>query len=350
MLGKGSKGKSLRSARYSPEFIKAFEGHLQQIFLYITNRCGLRCEQCFYKDQLGNQDMLLDVALYHIEQCAHMGATKLTLLGGEPSLYDYGNGWHDLRQLLLATSSFGYKAVRLDTNGQFEPSFLDVIDSIPTTEISFSLDGLTSIENDRLRGAGTFDNTIENIAKAVRKFDVSVTICVSQHNVKTLEECVLNLSRVGVTRFNFHPLLKVGNSQDRYIDGNHITPEQWLSAYEMLAGVAGRNPAFSMRIPPRFSAIGAHVDGQKYCSIRLRDRLHIQPDGEVRVCPLHVGTSCLTARPQRGAISLMPHSTELDLGEHNSICPAQTMSDRLGQPLCVSYKPSATVFGRADHE
>ncbi len=49
--------------RVDKAFHDYFKDSLRQIFLYITDRCNLRCEHCLYKTTISNLEMDLDVII-----------------------------------------------------------------------------------------------------------------------------------------------------------------------------------------------------------------------------------------------------------------------------------------------
>ena len=73
------------------EFKNYFKNNLRQVFLYLTDECNLRCKQCLYKLEIGFQlerkEIPLDEAERLISDFHEMGARKLTIMGGEPTLY-----------------------------------------------------------------------------------------------------------------------------------------------------------------------------------------------------------------------------------------------------------------------
>jgi molybdenum cofactor biosynthesis enzyme MoaA len=76
----------------------AFKNHftaLRQVFMYITDRCNLECEQCIYKPSIShfiNEEIELSTALGLLSTFRELGAAKVTFLGGEPTLYGYRLG------------------------------------------------------------------------------------------------------------------------------------------------------------------------------------------------------------------------------------------------------------------
>ena len=137
--------------------------------------------------------------------------------------------------------------------------------------------------------------------------------------------------------------MKVGNGQDAYIFKNFITIDEWNKAYEKLVELSCTDSGTEYRIPPRSSYFIKNTD-YEYCSIRLRDRLHIQPNGVIRICPLHVGTKFRTAINNGGLYSISDAHSEFDILNRCNVCPVQNSNDNKGEPLCVSYKPNEPVL------
>src|SRR5918912_1482321 len=66
-------------------------GRFRNVYLYITEACQLRCEHCYMGERL---DRALKMSLPQIVETLtiwrSMGGSKLTILGGEPTLHlDY---------------------------------------------------------------------------------------------------------------------------------------------------------------------------------------------------------------------------------------------------------------------
>lgn len=95
--------------------------NLKQVFLYITDECDLRCIHCLYKPDLTfhlkEKEIELETALALISDFKEMGASKLTIMGGEATLYGASQDWKPLLTVIKKAKNLGYEYVRLDTNG-----------------------------------------------------------------------------------------------------------------------------------------------------------------------------------------------------------------------------------------
>lgn len=120
------------------KFIEYYGTNLRQVFLYLIDKCNLNCVQCLYKLDIGFQveknEIAFEDAVKLISDFKEMGAKKLTLMGGEPTLYK------SLPELIKKSKELGYEYVRIDTNGQFNSNLLEKPEFKMLDEITFSID------------------------------------------------------------------------------------------------------------------------------------------------------------------------------------------------------------------
>src|SRR5579871_2753464 len=132
------------------------------IFLYLTERCQLRCGHCYMGDRLERGLSLTEKrALSFISNCRKLDAEYITLLGGEPTLHPA------LPNLVSEALTMGYRQVMIDSNGLNASTLL----KIPPENlhyISISLDGATQATHETVRGPGTFHKTIDTIEALVK--------------------------------------------------------------------------------------------------------------------------------------------------------------------------------------
>ena len=131
------------------------------IFLYLTERCQLRCGHCYMGARL-NRGMQLSVddARWIIQSCRRLGAEYITFLGGEPTLYQ------ELPTVVSFANECGYKQVMIDTNGLL-PSAILAIPPDLFYYVTVDLDGASAATHDRVRGVGTFAQTVDSIRRFV---------------------------------------------------------------------------------------------------------------------------------------------------------------------------------------
>lgn len=126
------------------KFQDFFQDNLKQVFLYLIDDCNLRCVQCLYKldicFQVEKKEIAFEDAVKLISDFRELGAVKLTLMGGEPTLYGKKDGNKQLLELIKKSKELGYEYVRIDTNGQFKSELLEKPEFKMLDEVTFSID------------------------------------------------------------------------------------------------------------------------------------------------------------------------------------------------------------------
>lgn len=340
-----------------PEF-KAYFKQLQQVFIYVTDNCNLSCEQCLYKPLLRRrEEFRLDVATSLLAEFRKMGADKLSVLGGEPTTYKH------LPEFIRYSKETGYKYVRMDTNGQFDPSLLDSRDIQRLDEITFSLDGDTPGINDPIRGSGTFAKCLGNIKKAVSLgLNVNITCCVHKGNIGCDEgdnllvnRMIYFAHRIGVKRINFHPLFRMGVPRDDWAGDTDISPDEWGNVYSAIEHNAdSQQYEIPVRIPQRFIKSSDFENNPAYfgyCPVKMGERVLVHPNGQIQICALMIGTPFSIAHyaVKGDAIKIAwEHglSNELSKFDLNEPTPCTNQTRNFGSlvPLCISFKPNQQEY------
>ena len=328
-----------------------FNGKVKQVFVYLTNRCQLRCRQCLYKPLLDDNSSDLDLAslIQLLQIFRRYGAYKLSFLGGEPTLYIDSKSGADFSKVVEISKELGYSYIRVDTNGQFPPAFLANKSISKLDEITFSIDGYDAPTHDALRGKGTFNKCISNIKQAVNQgYKVQITSCF--HNglcvdVATGVESILKLislcDEIKVQKLNFHPILKVGVKRDDWIDNTEISSALWIEIYEEVQNrLRTLSSNIAVRLPMRYVKKEMLSASHSYCPLKMGERALIMPDGTIKVCAFNIGTPNCLAKFTNTCVAFEDEHNELSLLERSGImCCNQQSSDEY-YALCMSYKPN----------
>ena len=179
---------------------------------YVTLACNLRCHHCY----VGNE--WLDSAKYFDRQDAgdilhHFGSgglDRLTILGGEPTLYPY------LSQLVTQSRNYKIREMRMTTNA-VDLKYFDMKTIVPGDfdHISISMDGHTRDIHESIRGPKSFDNTLGNLVRLLKKgFTIHVTYTVTGRNIDSIYEAVRFFNDLGVKEMNFHLVSMIGNAKN----------------------------------------------------------------------------------------------------------------------------------------
>jgi MoaA/NifB/PqqE/SkfB family radical SAM enzyme len=341
------------------KFLNYFDGRLKQVFMYIIDNCNLNCKQCLYKPnvtyQMGKGEIDYKTALALITDFRKLGASKLTFIGGEPSLYGKKENNKPLTNLISAAKKMGYEYVRLDSNGQFSEKFLNNPGVKRLDEISFSLDGPTPEINDYLRGKGAFRKTVKNIKTAVKLgYRVDITTCVQRKLAEKdrngnflLHSMIKFAESLGARQINFHVLLKHGFPMDTWTEQTDIPWNLWIKIRDNIQKKINENEyKIAVRLPKHFVTKQEFNRNKKYygyCPVKLGERILVHPNGALRICSGLISSQYCVARYHNNKIE-WENSGLNEISDHKlkeyTPCTNQSKKMKCGKmlPLCFSFK------------
>jgi len=339
--------------------------NLKQVFLYVINKCNLNCPHCIYKPDnlftIGNREIPFDTAIKLISDFYEMGARKLTLLGGEPTLYgNESNSIYSISDFVIEAKQIGYDYVRMDTNGIFDTSLLYSNNLKRIDEISFSIDGYDSVTNDMIRGDGSFNKATANIAKAIELgYCVDITCCIHEKFLEqtsegeyTLENFIHLAERMNINRVNFHVLIKSGTQMDTWTSDLQTSVHKWLEVYKKIDNnILNNKYKVQVRMPKTFITKEEFESNPEYygfCPAKLGERVLVHPNGIIRICSGLLCTAYCIADYYDEKI-VWNHRLTNELRDHEidkpTFCTNQSKKD-FGNyyPLCFSFKPRQNEF------
>lgn len=250
------------------------------IFLYVTERCQLRCGHCYMGDRLERGLTLpYERAARIISHCRKLGGEYITFLGGEPTLHP------ELPRMVAYANMLGYKQVMIDSNGlSFER-----LNKVPPDQLHYvtiSLDGATASTHELVRGKGTFENTTATIETLVRNgYRVRLNSTVFRFNQHEAAAVLKYADRVGVSLVNFHTFSEEGYGRTKVEWG--LRKEEWITFCDWL-NHARDSYKTSIWYPPTWARLESleryAKEGFCGCLGCSLDRLSIFPDGRCYVC------------------------------------------------------------------
>src|ERR1017187_7126621 len=135
-----------------------------------------------------------------------MGGTKLTILGGEPTLHP------SFTDAVRFAGRLGYEHVITTTNAQ--PPALRKFRRMTPEDFAYiqvSLDGGSAASHDAVRGAGTFDAALATTADLTeRGFDTRIICTVSQANRADALRLLDLADELGVSLVKYHVFSTIG--------------------------------------------------------------------------------------------------------------------------------------------
>lgn len=307
------------------------------IYLYITERCQLRCGHCYMGDRLyDHSEMDFEQAVRIINTTRFLGGEYITLIGGEPTLHRH------LSQIVDHALDMGFSQVMLNSNGISE-RFIGKVAPEKLHYVSFSLDGATPGPHEEIRGLGTFHKTLNCIKKAIAAgYSVRLLSTITQHNIPEARD-ILNLAdELGVNMVNFHVFSEEGLGKGKA--NWSLSPQQWIDFYEHLEAIKD-DFRTSIWYPPTVATeekLASYVErGYQGCVGCSLDRLSIFPDGKCYVCsvlfdkPMHfgvIGDNGITLNRGENEFEIFTQAMSNIEEPWRSGCPAEAILESQGKP------------------
>lgn len=142
---------------------KRYPGVIEErLGIEVTTHCNINCSHCFARSGLAELVSLSpDLVREIITEGYNIGYRHLHITGGEPLI------WQGLFQALDFAYKLGYQTVFLNTNGVLlTADIASRLAAYGDISISVSLEGTEAL-HDRLRGAGSYRQTVLGIEKAL---------------------------------------------------------------------------------------------------------------------------------------------------------------------------------------
>ncbi len=229
-----------------------------QVMIGLTYRCQCRCRHCcinmYPKDKAGELSRAEVFAL--IDEVAALGASGITLFGGEPMLspdyLDYARRARE-RGLYVSINTNGYKLDEAAARDMREAGI---------TKVFISVDGSDEAQHDEWHGLpGAYRRAIDGLKNAAAHgMHAVLSVCATGEKVRNGEIArTLELSgSIGAATRLTYPM-RAGN----WLDGDN-------------SGLTAEDRAALERFPN---------EDMTLCSAGLRAIFYVSPYGEVQPCP-----------------------------------------------------------------
>jgi len=172
--------------------------------VYLTNACNLRCKFCFNLDREDAPRIPLEDICAILKAAYDRGNRYVSITGGEPFIYK------QIFEVIEYAHGLGYWINILSHAGLLNDEKIRRLKKFWRLRIRVSLDGADSATHDLLRGAGTFENTIDKIDRLVAEgVSVGVGATVSQNNIGNVDEIFRLCLDHGINFVRFTPVARV---------------------------------------------------------------------------------------------------------------------------------------------
>ncbi|MFI7524432.1 radical SAM protein [Nocardia salmonicida] len=262
------------------------------LFLYITEKCPLRCKHCYMGDRLDLERKMTPAYVEQVLEAVRItgGQYKVYLLGGEPTTHP------QFDEILDVCKRQGFKAV-LTTNGLIPNRTWPVLDD-RIDAFSFSMDGATLATHEAMRGPNTWRPLVASMKRAVAAgFQTRAIFTVTTANQHDVFDAIDFADDIGLEMLSFHYFTPTGLGRDK--PHFQLAPADWMA---LCGQIRDKAAGKQVRVfyPPSFSPAeqlpALRQAGYGGCTARNLERLAIFPDGRVYICSmffdtdLHYGT------------------------------------------------------------
>ena len=315
----------------------AFSRNSANVFFHILTQCNLKCRHCYINPQQhGHLTLPLATIQAWLAAFSENSHTKnLIFLGGEPTLHP------ELPAAIKFARKMGFGSITVDTNGFLFHDILEKVNPAEVDTFSFSLDGVTSETNDRIRGKGSFETCVAGIEKAVTKgFNTSLIYTVSSANLNELEDMGSLLRDLGVGRFFIQVIGLRGrsSSQESEADTNslcQVSRRKWLDTVPRIARTIAESG-----IPVSYPKVFLSRDEEFECAGLVADNYFIFPNGRVYRCPLCEDFPIHSLTFKENQLVPCAQLNESDFFQLN--IPEGCVMNKLIQPQNLRYREDGT--------
>jgi GTP 3',8-cyclase len=271
--------------------IDSFGRRLNYLRVSLTDACNLRCVYCMPEDMRFRPAAMLmqdDEILTLIRVAASLGANKIRLTGGEPTIR---RGVVDLVRAIKGIP--GIERVVMTTNGVKLDELAEPMARAGLSQVNISIDSLDPEKFHRITRRGDLDDVWRGIAaaEAAGLLPVKLNCVVTRgfNDDEVVELARLSLRNDWEVRFiELMPLGSVADFQQEQVVPSSETKariEAALGPLEEVSGHDGHDPARPFRLKGAVGRLGFISSvSEPFCA--GCNRLRLTADGKLRLCLL----------------------------------------------------------------
>jgi radical SAM protein with 4Fe4S-binding SPASM domain len=256
----------------------------------ITNDCNLKCLHCYTVENPGSELSHSDV-LQIIQKLLSLGLQEINFSGREPTMR------RDLPEIIKYCSTHKIR-VNVVTNGTVlkQEGFASLLQS-GLNMLVFSLDGVSEISHDTIRGEGNFHRTIDSISTClnyVRENEMTTKIgvnCTLQKvNALEVSRMIDLCHSLGTHFLNINPVSFCGSATN-VREMLYLSPEEILSCWNKICEAYQRmRPDFRLYLgtsPMETKLLNAKYNLELpviHTTCSAGNTLYIDPHGKALPC------------------------------------------------------------------
>ncbi len=203
---------------------------LNSIYLYLTDRCNLRCRHCWivpdYSDGLESPNTEVDIKYIKkaVIDAKGIGLGYVKLTGGEPFLRK------DILDIIQYLWEQGI-TVDIETNGtRLNKEIAEFLKKTGVNQVSVSLDSTDATQHDKFRGVkGCHRDAVNGLALLTEnKINTQVIMTLYKENVSEIEKLADLSSRMGVDSLKINPVMPTGRGKIFFDSNENVKTDELI--------------------------------------------------------------------------------------------------------------------------
>ena len=131
-----------------------------EYYFDFTNVCNLKCSHCYNRNNMNTKTMTQEQIERIIADMYNSGVMRLHLAGGEPTLFP-----KELNTYLATAKKYGIVTSMASNGTLITDEICEILDKNNIMSITISIESATEKENEKIRGKGSLEKSIEGIKK-----------------------------------------------------------------------------------------------------------------------------------------------------------------------------------------
>lgn len=277
---------------------------LNTAYLYLTDRCNLRCRHCWVvpayselnksnsplppsiegtpAESSGSNEVDIRYLKKAIIDAKSIGLTCVKLTGGEPFLRK------DILNL-VDFISLNDITVDIETNGTLiNEEIAEKLSVSSVNQVSVSLDGASEKSHESIRGvAGCYQNALNSLL-LLTKTGIKTQIIMSLHreNVSDIEKLADIAAGMGTGSLKINPIMPAGRGKDLFTDEENLSIQELLNIDRWI----------EEELCPRYNTIDIYFDiptglkslksitSSQLCECNIFNIIGILANGNISLC------------------------------------------------------------------
>ncbi|HPC33401.1 MAG TPA: radical SAM protein [Syntrophales bacterium] len=258
---------------------------LTNLYLYLSERCNLRCRHCWVCPAAPGEGEERTAALADLKRAIGtakaLGLGRVKLTGGEPLLRK------DIVELLRFLRREDL-SIDIESNGtMIDREMAGVFRECAVSQVSVSLDGARAERHDRLRGVnGCFEKTVAAL-RHLREEGITTQVIMSlyKENIPEIEALAALCDEFAVASLKINPVMPTGRGEKVFQRRENVDVEELIGIDRRLE--AGRGSRYKTEIyfclPIGLKSLRA-ITGENLYECNILHILGILADGTVSIC------------------------------------------------------------------